>query len=151
MGRFLNTIFILFVVCWICSFTNKAIAGNAVKTDVRIIHASQGQNHIDPKLSDLAEELSTVFKYTSYRLIKEKNMGLNENQKGVVKLPDERSLVVIPTRINGENIKYQINIFKSGNQVFSTQILLKNKRSITIGGPKFKNGYLLFNISGKTL
>ncbi len=151
MTKFLNTISILFITLWICSFANMAIAGGTVKTDVRIIHASQGQNHIDSDLSDLAEELGSVFKYTSYKLIKTKNMRLNENQKGSVNLPGKRSLIVIPTRISGEKIKYQIGIFKSGDQVFSTQILLKNGRSITIGGPKFKKGYLLFNISGNIL
>ena len=150
-----NAILIIFITCWISFsptiFVNTAIAGNAARTDVRVIHASQGQNFIDSELKDLAEELGSVFKYTSYRLIKTKNMTLSNNQQGVVNLPNKRSLVVTPIRISGGKIKYQINIFKSGEQIFSTQILLKNQRSITIGGPKFKNGYLLFNISGKTL
>ncbi len=136
---------------WICSFASMAIAGSTVKTNVRIIHASQGQNHIDSDLSDLAEELSSVFKYTSYKLMKTKSIRLNESQQGAVNLPGKRSLIVIPTKISGEKIKYQISIFKSGDKVFSTQILLKNGRSITIGGPKFKKGYLLFNISGNIL
>jgi hypothetical protein len=151
MDRVLNAISILFVTCLVCSFSNLAIAGGAVRTDVRIIHASQGQNHIDPDLTDLAEELGSIFKYTSYRLIKAKNMHLNQSQKGIVRLPGKRSLVVAPVRIGKEKIKYKIGIFKTGEQIFSTQILLKNRRSITIGGPKFKNGYLLFNISGKIL
>ena len=148
-----NAILILFVTCWICFFSslflNMAIAGNTVRTDVRVIHASQGQKHIDPGLKDLAEELGSVFKYTSYKLIKTKTMNLGDNQKGSVKLPGKRSLVVTPVKISGKKIKYQIGIFKSGEQIFKTQILLNNKRSITIGGPKFKKGYLLFNISGK--
>ena len=78
-------------------------------------------------------------------------MTLNNNQQGVVDLPNDRSLIVTPINISGEKIKYKINILKSGDQVFGTQILLKNQRSITIGGPKYKQGYLLFNISGKTL
>ncbi len=150
-----NAILIIFTTCWICFsptlFVNTAIAGNAVRTDVRVIHASQGQNFIDSELKDLAEELGSVFKYTSYRLIKTKSMILKNNQQGAVNIPNKRSLVVTPIRINKGKIKYQINIFKSGDQIFSTQILLKNQRSITIGGPKFKNGYLLFNISGKAL
>lgn len=142
----------LFVICWICFFASflptTAIAGNAARTNVRVIHASQGQNFIDSELKDLAEELGSVFKYTSYRLIKSKTMTLSNNQQGVVNLPDKRSLIVTPIKIGGKKIKYQINILKSGDQIFGTQILLKNQRSITIGGPKFKNGYLLFNISG---
>jgi len=152
MIRIQNLSSTLFVICWIsfvvCFFPYMAIAGNAVGTNVRVIHASQSKNFIDPELRDLAEELGSVFKYTSYRLIKTKNMVLNNNQQGMVNLPNKRSLIVTPIKIAGKKIKYQISIFKSGDQIFSTQILLKNKRSITIGGPKFKKGYLLFNISG---
>ena len=152
MIRIQNITSILFATCCVCFFvslfSNIAIAGNAVRTDVRVIHASQGQNFIDSELRDLAEELGSVFKYTSYRLIKTKSMVLNNNQQGVVSLPNKRSLVVTPIKISRDKIKYQISIFKSGNQIFGTQILLKNQRSITIGGPKFKNGYLLFNVSG---
>ena len=144
-----SILFAIFCVCFFASlFPNIVIAGNAVRTNVRVIHASQGQNFIDSELRDLAEELGSVFKYTSYRLIKTKSMVLNNNQQGVVSLPNKRSLVVTPIKISGGKIKYQINIFKSGDQIFGTQILLKNQRSITIGGPKFKNGYLLFNVSG---
>jgi len=152
MIRTLNIRSKLFVMCWICFFASflptTAIAGNAARTNVRVIHASQGQNFIDSELRDLAEELGSVFKYTSYRLIKSKTMTLSNNQQGVVNLPNKRSLIVTPIKIGGKKIKYQINILKSGDQIFGTQILLKNQRSITIGGPKFKNGYLLFNISG---
>ena len=152
MMRIQNVTAIFFVTCWICFlvslFPNISIAGNAVRTDVRVIHASQGQTFIDSELRDLAEELGSVFKYTSYRLIKTKSMVLNNSQQGVVNIPNKRSLVVTPIKISGKKIKYQISIFKSGEQIFGTQILLKDQRSITIGGPKFKNGYLLFNISG---
>ncbi len=153
MIRIQNLVSRLLVVCCICFFANLfpniAIAGNAAGTYVRVIHASQGQNFIDSELRDLAEELGSVFKYTSYRLIKTKNMVLNNNQQGVVNLPNKRSLVVTPIKIGGGKIKYQISILKSGDQIFGTQIILKNQRSITIGGPKFKKGYLLFNISGQ--
>ncbi len=154
MARFLKAIIILFVTLWICSFTSMAIAEPAVKTNVRIIHASQGRNHIDSDLSDLAEELeelSSFSKYKSYRLIKAKNMRLNENQKGSVNLPGKQSLIIIPIRISEKKIEYQISFLKSGDQAFSAQIHLKNGRSMTIGRPKFKKGYLLFNISGNIL
>lgn len=155
MTKMLKTILTLVLIGLIFSllnlFPNTAIAEDTVKTHVRVIHASQGQNHIDPDLKDLAKELGSVFKYTSYKLISTKNMNLRNNQKGIVNLPGKRSLIVTPIKIGKEKIKYQIDIFKSGKQIFKTQILLNNKRSITIGGPKFKQGYLLFNISGKTL
>ena len=150
MTKILNSIIVLSMFGWICFFPNMAAAGNAVGTKVRVIHASQGQNHIDSKLTDLAEELGSI-PYSSYRLIKTKTMRLANKQNGVVKLPNDRSLVITLLKIGGEKITYQINIFHSGDQIFGTQILLKNNRSITIGRVKSKNGVLLFNISGKIL
>ncbi len=155
MNRFKKIFFYFPAVCCFIAlasvFPDSVSAENAVDTDVLVIHASQNQNHIDPELTDLAEELSSVFKYTSYRLLKTKNMRLGKNQTGRVTLPGRRTLSVTPVNITGEKIKYQITIHKTKNQIFGTQIILKNNRSITIGGPRFRNGFLLFNITGRSL
>jgi len=144
----IKTISIFTGLSCFCLFTQPAFAKNQVLTDVKVIHASTGPAHIDPRLKGNISELKSVFKYTSYRLIKDQKMKLNFNQKGRVILPGKRTLVVIPSDMNGRRIRYQINIHRNNHPVFQTQVLLKNNCSITIGGPQFKNGTLLFNISG---
>ncbi len=145
-----SILFIIYCTCLVLNFhTSNAMAGNIAITETKVIYASLDRNFIDPELKNLAEELGSVFRYTSYKLIKTKHMVLNNNQQGIVNIPGERSLIVTPIDISNKKIKYQISIFKSGNQIFTTKILLKNRRSITIGGPKFKNGYLIFNIAGQ--
>ncbi len=144
----LKKIISVFVIWSILIFTQTAMAGGTVNTGVRVIHASTDQQHIDPGLRDIVPQLRSVFRYTSYKLLKQKSMSLGQNQQGTVTLPGQRTLVVTPTNIKGKRIKYNINIDKSGNRVFNTQVLLNNNSSITIGGPKYQNGYLLFNISG---
>lgn len=151
MVRAYGAVIIIFLICGISFLPGTVLAGGLVKTDVRVIHASGGPKFIDDGIRDLAQELDSVFKYTSYRLINANSMDLGSNQKGLVRLPGKRSMVVIPINISGNRIKYNIGIFKSKKQIFQTQIMLRNNSSITIGGPKFKNGYLLFNISGKIL
>lgn len=140
---------LIFIVMGIfCFFTQPLFAKNRVLTDVKVIHASTGPTHVDNGLRPIISELKSVFKYTSYRLLKDQKLNLGFNQKGRVSLPGKRTLIVMPSNMDGKRIRYQINIQKNNRSVFKTQVLLRNNSSITIGGPQFNNGTLLFNISG---
>jgi hypothetical protein len=76
-------------------------------------------------------------------------MNLLPGKQGRVVLPGARVLEVVPLGLKGRRIKYKVEIFKQGRSVFTTEILLRNRSSITIGGPEFEKGYLLFNIFGE--
>ncbi len=129
-------------------FLQPAFAENQVVTDVLVIYASTGPQNVDPSLNKIISELKSVFKYTSYSVLKDQRLKLGFNEKGKIDLPENRTLVIMPSNMNGKRIPYQINIQKDGQPIFQTQVLLKNNGSITIGGPQFNNGILLFNISG---
>ena len=124
-------------------------AADSIRTQIRVIHASTGQTHLDPGLRDVGPELTSVFKYSSYRLINQRTMNLLPGKQGRVVLPGARVLEVVPLGLKGRRIKYKVEIFKQGRSVFTTEILLRNRSSITIGGPEFEKGYLLFNIFGE--
>lgn len=125
-----------------------AQAESLFRTRVRVIQAGTGPAHVDPSLDDLTRELQSVFKYTSYRLIKTQNMDLKKGQEGRVMLPGNRNVLVSPSGMEGSRITYRIRIDRNGKSVFQTRVALQNDKSITIGGPKIKNGVLLLNISG---
>lgn len=150
MARFMKTIFILAGISCFCLFTQPAFAKSQVLTDIKVIHASTktGANIVDPALKPIISELKSVFKYTSYKLLNEQRLNLSFNRKGMVNLPGNRTMIIMPTDMQGKRIQYQINIQKNQRPVFQTRVLLNNNSSITIGGPQFKNGVLLFNISG---
>jgi len=131
-----------------CFITSPVFAKTNVVTDVKVIHASTDSNHIDPSLKSSVAELKSVFKYTSYKLLKNQRLNLDFNQKGRINLPGQKALIVMPKDLAGKRIRYQINIEQSSHLIFQTQVLLKNNNSITIGGPQFNNGVLLFHISG---
>ena len=142
-------IFIFLSVCFLFQSPSDSFAQTEIITDVKVIYASSGPKHIDPGLRHIGSELRSVFRYTSYRLIQETRMALLPQSDGKVSLPGRRVLVATPLAIKGKRIKYRIRIMEGGNRVFQTEILLEKNRSITIGGPRHKKGYLLFNISGK--
>jgi hypothetical protein len=148
MGKFLKIFLLVSVISVSYIFLNPAFGKTRVITNIKVIHASTGKRYFDPDLQDVISQLESVFKYTSYKLIKEKRLNQQFAQKGRVNLPGKRKLIIIPLDTDNKRIRYQINILKNENSIFQTRILLRNNSSITIGGPKFNNGYLLFNISG---
>ncbi len=138
---------VVFLGIWLL-FAQPAVANDQVLTHIKVIHASTSSNQIDANLKNISSELQSVFKYTSYRLLNEKSMSLKIDQKGQVDLPGKRTLTLVPLKIDSKGIQYQINIQKDKREIFQTNAKIRNNRSLTIGGPQFKEGVLIFNISG---
>jgi hypothetical protein len=146
MGKFKKTMAVWF--CITCLFPFPLSAQTIYNTQVKVIHAATGSSHVDPGIKSLVQEIESVFKYTDYRLIKNQQMKLQENQTGTIDLPGNRTLLVTPVNLAKDRISYQIRIEKNQTPVFKTQVLLKNHNSMTIGGPQYEKGVLLFNIRG---
>ncbi len=139
----------LFAVCFFLAPLPPAQASDQYQTRVKVIHATKGAAHVDPGIRGIVSEIQPVFNYTNFRLLKEKEMTLTRGQKGRMNLPGNRALIITPTGMNGNRIQYNIRINAKGNTVFQTGVRLKNRSSVTIGGPKFKKGVLLLNIQGR--
>lgn len=153
MIRFIEIPILLLTILSLFLPFRTVSAASQVLTDVKVIHASTGggggpEEQSDSSLKGIIKELKSVFKYTSYRLLKDKRFNLNFNQQGLVNLPGNRTLLVVPSDTDGNRIRYQINIQKNFHSIFQTQVMLKNNSSITIGGPELDSGVLLINISG---
>lgn len=146
MGKFQKMMVFWFVI--VCLFPHPLLAQTVYTTQVKVIHAAEGSSHIDPGIRNLVQEIKSVFKYTDYRLIKNKKLALGKNQTGTITLPGNRILAVTPVDMADNRITYQIRIEKNQAPVFQTRVLLKNHNSITIGGPQYKRGVLLLNIKG---
>lgn len=146
MYKFFRTVSVFTAI--ICFLSLPAFAGNRINTQVKVIHASTGAKHVDHGLAPLISELRSVFRYTSYRLIKTQSLHQTFSRSDHISLPGKRNMVITPISMNGRRIRYRINIVKNKRSVFQTQIQLRNNSSVTIGGPQFKNGVLVLNIHG---
>jgi hypothetical protein len=136
--------------CFILSLffilSTQSLVEAAIQVDVRTILASQKDNSIDSRLKGLVNELQTVFKYSSYKLLSQDRLNLETKTPGSVSLPGNRVLKITPKGISGNRMRLQVEISQDNRQIFQTFIQLQNGSSITIGGPKYKGGNLLFNI-----
>jgi len=118
-----------------------------ISITVRTVLASQESEYLDPRLSSLIKELRSVFRYSSYRLLSQEPLNLATRETGALSLPGNRVLKITPLRATGNRIELQLVILKKQKQIFETEIQLLNRGSIIVGGPKYEDGYLLFNIS----
>ncbi len=146
MIRYIKIIALFIVVS--CMLTIPALAKSKVLTRVKVIHASSDSNQVDPQIASIISEYKSVFRYTSYRLITSQSLNLGFKQNGRVSLPGKRTLVITPVQMQGSKISYQISILKGNRSVFNTLSHVNNNSSVTIGGPQFKNGVIILNISG---
>ena len=119
----------------------------AIQIDVKTILASQEKGAIDPQLRGLTQELQTVFRYSSYSLLSRAGLSLDGNNRGVISLPENRTMRIVSRGVNDDRVTLELEILKDKRQIFKTVIRLRNRSSITIGGPEYRGGNLLFNIS----
>ena len=138
------TLLLLAVLLW--ALAGPVRAGFKCNIIVKAILASQGPRYVDPRLSNLVQELESVFRYSSYRLLGKTSMSLGTKETGITPLPGDRVLKITPIRVKGNRVRLRLAILKERRQVFETIIELLNRGSITVGGPKHKEGYLLLNI-----
>lgn len=136
---------ILFIAA--VSSESDAWARPKMKVQVKTILASNGPKHTDPKLSANIRELRSVFRYSSYKLLGNNRMTLGFGQTGKAPLPGNRTLHIRPLDIKNNRAWMKLTIFQNKRQTFQTVIQLRNRGTITVGGPKHQNGFLLFNIS----
>ncbi len=137
----------IFLPIWFFLLAQPAFAISKINITVKTILASQGPEFIDPQLKTLVNELRSVFRYTSYRLLGQNQIQLAIKKTGTVSLPGNRILKITAIQIKGNRSKLRLAIIKEKQQIFQTTIQLLNHGSITLGGPKHKKGFLLFNIS----
>ncbi|MBW2109132.1 MAG: hypothetical protein JRI36_10775 [Deltaproteobacteria bacterium] len=122
-------------------------AAKKIHVIVKTVLASGGQTFIDPELSDLAHELQSLFRYSSYRLLGKERLALNLKEQGMVVLPGKRVLKITPTGIHDKRVELELVILKKKKRIFETVIQLLNHGRLVVGGPQYKKGALLFDIS----
>jgi hypothetical protein len=64
-----------------------------------------------------------------------------------VSLPGKRILKITPVQVTGNRVELKLVMLKKKQNIFQTVVKLLNKSSLTVGGPEYEDGYLLFNIS----
>jgi hypothetical protein len=120
-----------------------------VQARIRIIQASNAGSTVDASLRDVYDQLSSVFSFTSYRLLKDIDLNLIGNKPQTIPVHPGRSLEVTLVGEYRKMAELRLRILREGSPVLNTQVRLAPGRTVIIGGPKHGQGVAIFAISAR--
>lgn len=122
-------------------------AQGRISIKVEAIYASNTGGGTDPKLSRLQGQLSSLFNYSTYKLMDVRRLSLKIDEEGVVPLPGNRSLEIVPKQSGGGVVQISVAIKEAGGYILTTDFRVVNRGTILVGGPKDREGVLIIAIT----
>ena len=119
-----------------------------VQTRLRVIRASNVGSGFDPSLRDVHDELGSLFSFTSYRLLMDETLSLFPNRP--VSTSAREGRIIIETTLVGLHkslAELRIRVIRQGNDILNTQVRLFPGRTVLIGGPRLREGVIIYALS----
>jgi hypothetical protein len=123
-------------------------AETAQQIQLRIgsILASNQSKEFDPKLAKMKKQLE-VFKYQSYRLIREDSQKAGWGTETTFEIPGGRSLIVAPQERRGNQVSLKVRLLEREKTLVDTNVTLSDGGNFLLGGPAHEGGVLILSIS----
>lgn len=137
---------IIFSSILVLFFTS--IAFGQVRTRLRVIRASNVGSNVDASLRDVHKDLGSLFSFTSYRLLRDENLNLSPNQPVSISAREGRIIIEITlVGLHRSVVELKIRVTREGKDILNTQIRLSPGRTVLIGGPKVRDGVIIYALS----
>jgi hypothetical protein len=125
-----------------------SIASGQVHTRLRVIRASNVGSSVDPSLRDVHEELGSLFSFTSYRLLRDEPLSLSPKRPVSVSAREGRIMIEITlVGLHQRVAELKIRVTREGKDILNTQFRLSPGRTVLIGGPKLREGVIIYAFS----
>jgi hypothetical protein len=137
---------IIFLSILFLFFTS--VAFGQVQTRLRVIRASNVGSSVDPSLRDVHKELGSLFSFTSYRLLRDEPLSLSPNRPVSISAREGRIIIEITlVGLHRSVAELKIRVTREGKDILNTQIRLSPGRTVLIGGPKLREGVIIYAFS----
>jgi hypothetical protein len=139
----------LLITFFVFSSFSLSTASAQIPVRMRLIQASNVGQSVDPSLNDVHRELGSLFNFTSYRLLREENLRLSQNQPVTITAHPGRSMEVTLVGLKREAAKLKIRVTREGKDILDTQVRLSPGRTVLIGGPRHGEGVVIYALSAR--
>lgn len=127
-----------------------AVAQSQVAVRVRTILATDSEGGFDRRLDSHRGQLKRLFRYSSYRLVKEEERQCAWGSPNNFEIPGGRYLQVLPIGYKGDRLKLKVILIEGpSSPPLDTDFSLPNHGNIWVGGPKHPEGVLLISIGAE--
>ena len=123
-------------------------AGTAQNVDLIIgsVLATDAGQEFDSRLIAMKPQFESLFRYSSYRLMKEERRTIGWGEGASFDIPGGRYLVVAPQELRDSKVTMKIMLLEGGRPLVDTSVALRNHGVLLLGGPKQQEGVLIISI-----
>lgn len=115
-----------------------------------VLATDGGQQEFDSRLIAMKPQFDSLFRYSSYRLMKQERRTLDWGQGASFDIPGGRYLVIAPKELRDSKVSMQVMLLEGGRPLVDTSVALRDRGVLLLGGPKQQEGVLIIVISADT-
>lgn len=113
-----------------------------VSLSVLVVHATDSESGVDPRLSALASSFR-YFKYKGYRLLSQQSSDLGVGAAGTYNVEGGRKVKVTLLSMDETRCKLRVEMSNEEGKVLDTTVNINRDGTFIISGPKYKDGILM--------
>src|SRR5439155_26754917 len=138
------------VVLALLAIAGTAHAGGITVSIGSVLATDGGQPEFDSRLVAMKPQFDSLFRYSSYRLMKQERRLLDWGQGASFDIPGGRYLVIAPKELRDAKVSMQVMLLEGGRPLIDTAAALRDHGVLLVGGPKHQEGVLIIAISADT-
>lgn len=128
----------------------RARAGGAVHVTIGSVLATDVGQEFDIRLTSMKAQFESLFRYSSYRLVKQERRAIDWGTGASFDIPGGRYLVVAPKELRDSKVSMKVMLLEGGRPLIDTSVALRNHGVLLLGGPKQQEGVLIIAIGAET-
>jgi hypothetical protein len=123
-----------------------ARGGGTVDVTIGSVLATDAGTGFDSRLVAMRPQFESLFRYSSYRLVKQETRPIRWGQGESFDIPGGRYLVVAPKELRNSRIAMSVMLLEGGRPLVDTTVALRNHGVLLLGGPRQQEGVLIIAI-----
>lgn len=125
-------------------------AGGRVAVTIGSVLATDAGAEFDARLVAMKPQFESLFRYSSYRLMKQETRTVGWGEGASFDIPGGRYLVVTPHEFRDAKVAMKVMLLEGGRPLIDTSVALRNRGVLLLGGPKQQEGVLIISIGAET-
>ena len=127
-----------------------AHAGGTVDVTIGSVLATDVGQEFDVRLASMKPQFESLFRYSSYRLMKQERRAVSWGAGASFDIPGGRYLVVAPQELRDSKVSMKVMLLEGGRPLIDTSVALRNRGVLLLGGPKEQEGVLIIAIGAES-
>ena len=112
--------------------------------------AADTKEGVDPRLVPMMPKLQGLFSFSTYSLVNHQEGETECGKMIAFTIPTGKILHIQPRAVDGDMIAMEIVLFDGTRPMMTTDLKLKDKGTLIVGGPHYEQGMMFMSIGAST-